>query len=133
MKLSAINVIRATNSNYGKRNTKTEQNEKSFKGYVNGKYYKDEIIKIAEKALEDPKILKQFKRKNFFETYTTWHDGNMADSIGERVFLGIFTLGISEISWTFFARLNDIIENHDNKKNLDEVLKCMKDIIDERN
>lgn len=125
MKLYAISV---TNDLGKKSSSKPTSVNSSFKGYVNGKFYRDEIIQKAKKALENPEILKSFKQKSLLDTYKTWHEGNMATSKGERIALAIFTLGISEVSWTFFGRLNDIMENKDKQKDLDEILSCMKDL-----
>lgn len=125
MKLYAIS---SSNDFSNKSNSKSISANNSFKGYVNGKFYRDEIIQKAKKALDNPEILKAFKQKSLLDTYKTWHEGNMATSKGERIALAIFTLGISEVSWTFFGRLNDIMENKDKQKDLDEILSCMKDL-----
>lgn len=103
--------------------------ENTFKGYVNGKFYKDGIISKAEKALEDPEVLKSFKQKTFIDTYTSWHkEGALADGKGSRIAIAILTLGLSEISWTLFARVEDLIDNASKRKELDEILSCMKDL-----
>lgn len=129
MKIYAIN---ASNDYATKNNTKMTQMSPNFKGYVNGNFYRDEIIQKAKQAVKDPKILKAFKQKSFIETYKTWHEGNMANSKGERILLGIFTLGLSEITWTLFGRLSDIMDNMEKKKDLDEILNCMHDLANEK-
>lgn len=129
MKIFAIN---ASSGYANKSNSKTAQVNQTFKGYVNGKFYKDEIIRKAKQALKEPKILKAFKQKSFLDTYKSWHEGNMASSKGERILLGILTIGLSEISYTLFARLNDIMDNEDKKKELDQILNCMQDLANEK-
>ena len=129
MKIYAIDT---SNDYADKNNAKMTQMNPKFKGYVNGKFYSDEIILQAKKALKNPEILKNFRQKSFIDTYKTWHEGNMADSLGERVALAIFTLGISEISWTFFGRLLDISENTEKEKDLNEILNCMQDLVNEK-
>jgi hypothetical protein len=129
MKIYAIN---ASNKNANIDNAKITQMSPNFKGYVNGKFYRDEIIQKAREAVKEPKVLKAFKKKSFIDTYKTWHKGNMANSIGERITLAIFTLGISEISWTLFGRLSDIAENSQKEKDLDEILNCMHDLANEK-
>ena len=129
MKIYAINTF---NNYANKDNSKMAQMSQEFKGYVNGKFYKDEVIQKAKQALKQPEILKSFKQKSFLDTYKTWHEGTLAESIRERVTVAILTLGISEISWTLIGRLADVIDNAEKKKMLEEILSCMQDLTDEK-
>ena len=124
--------IKTCDNFVNKNNIEHTPDSNTFRGYVNGKFYKDEIIQKAKKALKDPEILKEFKQKSFLDTYKTWHEGNMAHSKGERIGLAILTLGLSEVSWTLIARLGDISDNIKNKKDLDEILSCMSDLINKK-
>lgn len=128
MKINAISASSSLSNNKSK-NTLLDN---TFKGYVNGKFYKDEIIEKAKQAVKKPEILKNYKHKSLLDTYLTWHKGNMAHSTGERVTLAVLTLGLSEISWTFFARLGDLEENATNKKEFEDIISCMQDLANEK-
>jgi hypothetical protein len=108
-----------------KKSTKTSLTNPSFKAIINGKFYRDEIVKIAREALDNPDILKFYKKKSFLDTYKNWHNqGMFKSSIGERFAVALFTLGVSEITWTLAARLEDMGKNSE----IEEIFNCMEDI-----
>lgn len=107
------------------------RNAKSFKGYVNGKYYEDWIIKEAKEALDNPKWQDKFleKKKSVSQSLKTWQDtldtGGEEENIATRVFLGVCSLGISEIG---FGALG-ILEDRDENKRIDKTISTIKDCI----
>ena len=107
------------------------RNAKSFKGYVNGKYYEDWIIKEAQEALDNPKWQDKFleKKKSVSQSLKTWQDtldtGGEEENIATRVFLGVCSLGISEIG---FGALG-ILEDRDENKRIDKTISTIKDCI----
>ena len=106
-------------------------NAKSFKGYVNGKYYEDWIIKEAKEAIHNPKWQDKFleKKKSVSQSLKTWQDtldtGGEEENIATRVFLGVCSLGISEIG---FGALG-ILEDRDENKRIDKTISTIKDCI----
>lgn len=107
------------------------RNAKSFKGYVNGKYYEDWIIKEAKEAIHNPKWQDKFleKKKSVSQSLKTWQDtldtGGEEENIATRVFLGVCSLGISEIG---FGALG-ILEDRDENKRIDKTISTIKDCI----
>ena len=64
-------ILNYNNNNY--HNTNHRKN--NFKGYVNGNYYRDEIIMEAKKALNNPNWKEKFlaSKTSLGESFSTWH------------------------------------------------------------
>lgn len=103
---------------------------KTFKGIVNGKYYKDEIIMEAKKALKNPNWRDKFltSKKTIEESLSTWHKREGNNNIGARVLMGIFTLGLTEITWGLAQVAQDASDNSDIDKKIEEIENCMEDL-----
>ena len=103
---------------------------KSFQGYVNGKFYKDEVIAEAKKALNNPdwknKLLA--RKRTIGESLATWHQREGANDIVPRILMGIFTLGITEVTWGLTQIAMDKFDNKSIDKHIKEIEDCLDDL-----
>ena len=123
-----INKISFDNNVYQKANQ--TNNKPAFKGLVNGKFYRDEIINEAKKALRNPEWKDKFlnQKISLGETLATWHKREGANDIVGRVLMGIFTLGLTEITWGLTNRILDVWDNKDIDKTIIEIENCIEDL-----
>lgn len=122
-----INQISSFNSNVYQ---KTHPNNTSFKGIVNGRYYRDEIIEAAKKALKDPNWKDRMlaKKRTLEESFATWHKRGGDNDLAGRVLMGIFTLGITEVTWGLSQAAMDAQDNHQIDKDIEEIERCIDDL-----
>ena len=124
MKVNAVSNIGAS-SIYG-----GESKRKTFKGYVNGNYYSDEIIKKAKKALFDSnwkeKILA--KKRTLKDSFSSWHNRSGQNDIAGRVLMGVFTLGLTEVTWGLTQAAMDAMDNDNIDKEIEEIERCIEDL-----
>ena len=116
--------IQKINNNYSINN-----NAKSFKGYVNGKYYDDSIINLAKKALKNSNWEKEFRAgRSNLKAYANWHE-NIEDQGGlaTRILGGILSLGTSELLVGGICLLGAALD--DTNKTVNEVKDCMIDML----
>lgn len=120
-------------------NVMNNKHAKSFKGYVNGKYYEDWIIKEAKEAIHNPKWQDKFleKKKSISKSLKTWQDtldtGGEEENIATRVILGVCSLGISEIGFGALGILEDRDENKRIDKTINKIRDCIEDLWREKN
>ena len=109
-------------------NNKSNQN---FKGYVNGKYYEDEIIREAKKALKNPEWRDKFlnAKRTIGESFATWHKRE-GDDLAGRILMGIFTLGLTEITWGLAQVAMDADDNKHIDRKIKKIEECMEDLGD---
>lgn len=106
----------------------------SFKGYVNGNYYKDSIIEQAREALKNPKWKEELRRgKQSIETAVKeWHyeycSPGQGDEKLQRIFSGIFTFGLSEVIMGSVAAIETATNNKYIEDTIDEVSRCLADL-----
>ena len=103
---------------------------KSFKGYVNGKYFADEIIKEAKLALKNPDWKNAFiaKKRSLGESFATWHNRQGSNDIAGRVLMGVFTLGLSEVTWGIAQAALDATDNKQIDETIKEIEECMEEL-----
>ena len=109
----------------------------SFKGYVNGNYYRDEIIKLAKEYMYDAnwkKILREDKESigkamASWQHKIEWGDCDEDHDNYSRVFLGIFTLGASEVVGNVAAGISAKVKNNKIENMINEIAKCMDDLL----
>ena len=125
MKLTPISEV--NNINQAKNNYSNNKTSKTFKGYVNGKYFRDEVISEAKKALKNPNWREKFlaQKKSLGDTLSTWHKREGSNDIAGRVIMGIMTLGITEVTWGLANRAMDASENKGIDNFIREVEDCM--------
>ena len=128
-----INKISFDNNVYQKANQ--TNNRPTFKGHVNGKFYRDEIINEAKKALKNPKWKEELlnQKRSLGETLATWHTREGSNDIVGRVLMGIVTLGLTEITWGLVHRALDVSDNKDIDKHIEELENCIDDLGKENN
>ena len=103
----------------------------TFKGYVNGNYYKDSVIKVAKEALRNPDWKREFleqkelNKKNIYK----WHEGLFDDNkTANRILGAVFSLGLSELFFTGIFTANCVVDNALIEKKINEVERCMDDL-----
>lgn len=103
----------------------------TFKGYVNGNYYKDSVIKIAKEALRNPNWKREFlerkelNKKNIYK----WHEGLFDDNeTANRILGAIFSLGLSELFFTGLFTANCVVDNALIEKKINEIERCIDDL-----
>ena len=128
MKVPAISQM--NNINHKKTNSTNKTYNQSFKGYVNGKFFRDEIILEAKEALKNPNWKDKFlnSKRSLGETLATWHEREGANDIAGRVLMGIFSLGITEVTWGLAYRAMDVMDNNTINKKIKEIEECMKNL-----
>lgn len=110
-------------------NVMNNKNTKSFKGYVNGKYYEDWIIDMAEKGLKNSNWEKEFRAKRSnLKAYANWHE-NIEDQGGltTRVLGGILSFGTTELLVGGLCLLGAATD--DTNKVVNKIKDCMIDML----
>ena len=113
-------------------------NTQSFKGFVNGKYYEDWIIKEAKEAFDNPKWRNKFlkNKKTVTESLKTWQDtldtGGDAENKVTRVLMGIFSLGATEVGYGALGIIEDQQKNKEIDRNIEKIEDCMVDLNKEK-
>lgn len=111
----------------------------TFKGFANGRYYDDWIIKEAKEAMNNPDQKDKFiqKKKTVSDSLKTWQDtldtGGENENTATRVILGICSLGISEIGFGALGILEDKNENMRIDEAINKIRNCMEDLWREKN
>lgn len=105
--------------------------KKSFKGYVNGHYYSDEVILRAKEALNNPNwkndLLKM--KSSVINEVATWHEGLENQGGGlTRVLIGILSFGASEVLMDSAVALGTTISNASINKRINDIAKCLDDL-----
>lgn len=107
----------------------------SFQGYINGNYYKDEIISLA-KNYRNNSSWKEELRKNKVSlpnAISNWHNNiSWSDEKGSpktnRFFLAFITAGLGEIIAGIGLGISSIIKNYKIEKEINKIDKCLKDL-----
>lgn len=121
MKVNAIANVQSYNN----------KKQPSFNAYVNGKYYADEVVKIAKKAKTDNtwknKLME--RKANYIDEFFNWHKA-IEDQGGAktRVLAGILTLGLSEVMMGTFTTIGTVIDNNQLEKMIKDVEDCIIDL-----
>ena len=116
-----------------------KNNMQTFKGFANGRYYDDWIIKEAKEAMNNPDWKDKFiqKKKTVSDSLKTWQDtldtGGENENMATRVILGICSLGISEIGFGALGILEDKNENKRIDETINKIRNCMEDLWREKN
>ena len=116
-----------------------KNNMQTFKGFANGRYYDDWIIKEAKEAMNNPDWKDKFiqKKKTVSDSLKTWQDtldtGGENENMATRVILGICSLGISEIGFGALGILEDKNENKRIDETINKIRNCMVDLWREKN
>lgn len=122
-------IINANNVNYQNKKVGKNTNQPSFQGWVNGSYYKDEIIKEAKAAFDNPNWRDKFiaKKKSIGESLSTWHENDSA-GLPARIICGICSFGLTEIGFGTICTLEDQAENRRIDKMIKEIRDCIEDM-----
>ena len=129
-----MRIQKIENSNIINKN-----NMQTFKGFANGRYYDDWIIKEAKEAMNNPDWKDKFiqKKKTVSDSLKTWQDtldtGGENENMATRVILGICSLGISEIGFGALGILEDKNENKRIDETINKIRNCMEDLWREKN
>ena len=96
---------------------------KAFKGYINGKYYRDEIIEKARQAMknsnwEKEMLSKKAKLSDYFEI----EDLHPV----QRVAAAVVSFGTTELL-AAFATIADVLSDN-TEKDIEEIKNCIIDI-----
>ena len=116
-----------------------KNNMQTFKGFANGRYYDDWIIKEAKEAMNNPDWKDKFiqKKKTVSDSLKTWQDtldtGGENENMATRVILGICSLGISEIGFGALGILEDKNENKRIDETINKIRNSMEDLWREKN
>lgn len=124
MKIQRITINQPTNHQM--------TNKPSFKGWVNGNYYKDEVIKMAKEALNNPNW-KQDLLKNkddIGKVLSTWHKDLYSEQGGgaTRFLSGVLSFGLSEVLISGPIAIGCAISNAKINKLINEIAKCLDDL-----
>ena len=113
--------IQSINSVYQNNSNKT-----SFKGYINGNYYTDSIIKASKDALKNSNWEQELlaKRVSFLKQYIDFSHGSNL----HRVLFAIMSLGMSEFIFAGLYGLNTYINNGIIKETIKDMKHCIKDL-----
>lgn len=127
MKIQAITNV--NNANYQTKRAGKNNIQPSFQSYVNGNYYKDEIIKEAKAAFNNPNWRDKFlaKKKSIGESLSTWHDRDDAGLAG-RIIGAIGSFGLTEIGFGTICTLEDQAENREIDRTIKEIRDCIEDM-----
>ena len=117
-------------TNRDNRSYRTNYHQKTFKGIVNGKYFSEEVIAEAKKALNNPHWRDKFlaRKRTINESLSTWHEREGSNDLTGRILMGIFTLGISEITWGLAQTAMDASDNKSIDDFIKQVEECMKNL-----
>ena len=112
-----ISAIQTTVTSVHNSNTK-------FKGVVNGRYYADNIIEAAKKAIDNPNWEKEMlaKKSTFLKDYTTAHE-----DLSTRILAGIVSFGCSELVIAGISALGSLSDDTDEK--IAKIKDCMIDLL----
>ena len=115
--------------NYQKSNNNQSNKSITFKGWVNGRYFENEIIKEAKEAFNNPNWKNNFlkMKTSIAETLTTWHDRDQA-GIGGRIIGAICSLGLTEIGVGIVCTLEDQAENKRIDEKIEKIEECIEEI-----
>ena len=94
----------------------------------------DESLAIKEncikEAFKNPNWRKKFMqaKRTVGESFATWHEREGNDLAG-RVLMGIFTLGLTEITWGLAQTAMDAMDNKSIDRQVKEIEQCIEDLI----
>ena len=130
MKIQAV----AGSFNPAKGSIQQKKNLIGFNGYVNGHYYKDEIIALAKeyRYKKNWKDVLRSRKESIGEAVSNWHYeyANADDTCppASRVLMGIFTLGMSEVLMDTTTAISAAVRNSGIEKQINEIAKCIDDL-----
>ena len=135
MKIESIKSIGSTY--YGTKSNHSFNKNLSFQGYVNGSFYKDEIITLAKKYQNSSNWKSELRqgKQSVADAIKTWHHdvtwGSTNDETEEtmsRVCLGVFTFGIAEALMDLGYGISAAVNNKKIENIINEVAKCIDDL-----
>ena len=104
---------------------------RTFKGYINGHYYSDEIISKAKKALKNPhwrdELLRQ--KSNVIDDVASWHEGIQDQGGGfTRTMAAILSFGATEVVVDSIVAAGSAMNNASINKEINQIAKCLDDL-----
>ena len=120
---------------YNGANSQKKYIKPNFQGFVNGNYYRDEIIALAKKYRYNPHWKEELRKgkesiEHAIENWhhdVTWGDGGEYDKTN-RTLLGIFSLGISEVLMNTTYGISAALKNKKIENMINEIAKCIDDL-----
>ena len=127
--MRVVSITKTDINKYQKTVHAEKNDKKTFKGSVNGNFYTDEVIKEAKEAFKNPNWRKKFMqaKKTVSESFSNWHEREGNDLTG-RILMGIFTLGVSEITWGLAHTAMDAMDNKSIDRHVQEIERCIEDL-----
>lgn len=129
MKIQAISNLQSINTN-----STLNRKSTNFKGYVNGNYYKDEVIELAKKYKYNPHWKDELRKgkESIKKAISEWHyeyaNPDSSNPTASRVLVGIFSLGLSEVIMNTTTAISTAVNNSGIEKLINEVAKCIDDL-----
>lgn len=124
-------ITNVSNANYQAKKVGKNNIQPSFQGYVNGNYYKDEIIALAKKYRYSSTWKDELRRmkSDVVNDVATWHEA-IKDQGGAltRGLCALLSFGASEVLVGGMAATAGIINNVSIEKQINEIAKCMDDL-----
>lgn len=116
-------------------NQQNKTRNQNFCGYVNGKFYRDEVINEARNALKNPEWKEKIiaRKRTLGETLSTWHEREGSNDLATRILMGIFTLGLTELTWGAAHRIMDASDNKEIDNLIKEIEECIVDLENDDN
>lgn len=126
-----IRIQPITNSNYQNRVVNKNIIQPSFQGYVNGNYYKDEIIELAKKYRFSSTWKDELRKgkESVEHAISNWHHeyADDEDGIG-RAITAVTSFGLSELIMDTATGVGAAVKNRKIEKMINEIAKCMDDL-----
>ncbi len=114
---------------YPIQSTFVNYQKNAFKGYVNGNYYEDKIIDLAQKALKNKNWEKEMKanKVNFLKNYLT----AVEDDVPLRIWAAIVSFGGTEAVIASLCAAETISDK--TEETISSVKNCMIDLLKSKN
>lgn len=129
-----IQAIKLHESQNYYRKGAQKSNHVSFNGYINGNYYKDDIIALAKKYRYSSDWKQELRtgKETIDHAIENWHNeygpGSSDDCKAARIITGITSLGLSEVLMGTAVGIGAAVKNRKIEKMINEIAKCIDDL-----
>lgn len=124
-------ITNVSNTNYQVKKVGKNNIQPSFQGYVNGNYYKDEIIALAKKYRYSSTWKDELRKgkESIKHAISNWHNeyANDEDGIG-RTITAVTSFGLSELIMNTATGVGAAVKNRKIEKMINEIAKCIDDL-----
>lgn len=127
IKIQAITNV--NNASYQNKKVNNNINRPTFQGWVNGNYYKDEIIELAKKYRFSSTWKSEMRegKESIDHAIANWHGGG-EDDTACRVITAITSFGLSELIMDTASGIGAAVNNKKIENMINEITKCIDDL-----